>query len=104
MKEHIKYFIHVLVIVLLIVGAVSFRYWQVKITLAELTGKERMETISENIYNVAVYSHCCQVIEVIKERLLDKLFFSLPADKQRELVNEIMSEIKTERAINKTTE
>lgn len=72
--------------------------------LAEITGRQQVEAISENIYNAAVYSHCCQVIAVTKERLLDKLFFSLPAEKQRELVNEIMSEIKTERATNKTTE
>jgi hypothetical protein len=61
------------------------------------------QMIAENIYNIAVYSHCCLRFEVIKERLLDKLFFSLPKEKQCEMLNEIMSEIKTERATNKTT-
>jgi hypothetical protein len=53
MKEHIKYFIHVLVIVLLIVGCVSFRYWQVKTTLAELTGKE--PTTSKVLWYMTVW-------------------------------------------------
>lgn len=51
--KNIKCYLQALIILLLIVGSVSFRYWQVKTTLTEITGKE--PTTSKVLWYMTVW-------------------------------------------------
>ena len=48
-----KDYLYSVIIVLLIVGCVSFRYWQVKTALTEITGKE--PTTSKVLWYMTVW-------------------------------------------------
>lgn len=55
--------------------------------------------IGQTISEITAYSSFCELSEEIKKRLLDKLFFTLPQEKQKEIIEEIFKEIKEKQCL-----
>lgn len=50
--------------------------------------------IGQTISEIITYSSFCELSEEIRKRLLDKLFFTLPQEKQKEIIEEIFNDKK----------
>lgn len=56
--------------------------------------------IGNAISEIIAYSSFCELSEEIKKRLLEKLFYTLPQEKQKQIIEEILKEIKEKNARN----